>query len=109
MIIDVFGGSGLLAHVAKRCKPAARVIYNDFDGYADRLRSIPDTNRLRDRLAAILDGVPREKRLDKDTKSTIVAAIENFDGYKDLNCLRSWLLYSGKEQGQNARDVTADS
>lgn len=96
-VIDVFGGSGLLAHVAKRTKPAARVIYNDFDGYADRLRSIPDTNRLRDRLAAILDNKPREKRLDKDTKSAVVRAIENFDGRKDLNCLRSWLLYSGKE------------
>mgnify|MGYP001646610298 CR=1 FL=1 len=96
-ILDAFGGSGLLSHAAKHHKPAARVIYNDYDGYADRLRSIPDTNRLRDRLAAILDNKPREKRLDKDTKSAVINAIENFDGYKDLNCLRSWLLYSGKE------------
>lgn len=96
-IVDVFGGSGLLSHVAKRCKPAARVIYNDFDAYAHRLRNIPDTNRLRTKLAAILDGTPREKRLDKETKSAVIDTIENFGGYKDLNCLRSWLLYSGKE------------
>ena len=51
----------------------------------------------RQRAAAILDNKPREKRLDKDTKSAVIAAIENFDGRKDLNCLRSWLLYSGKE------------
>lgn len=37
-IIDVFGGSGLLAHTAKQLKPQARVIYNDFDGYSERLR-----------------------------------------------------------------------
>nr|WP_311336094.1 hypothetical protein [Cardiobacterium hominis] len=37
IILDAFGGSGLLAHVAKRCKPAARVIYNDYDGYTRRL------------------------------------------------------------------------
>lgn len=46
-IVDVFGGSGLLAHNAKRLYPKAVVIYNDFDDYAIRLKNIPDTNRLR--------------------------------------------------------------
>ncbi len=32
-IVDAFGGSGLLSHVAKRLKPKSTVIYNDFDGY----------------------------------------------------------------------------
>ena len=27
-IVDIFGGSGLLSHTAKRLKPKARVIYN---------------------------------------------------------------------------------
>lgn len=36
-IIDAFGGSGLLSHVAKHLKPKATVIYNDFDGYTERL------------------------------------------------------------------------
>ncbi|MFW9339073.1 hypothetical protein ACN9N6_01275, partial [Glaesserella parasuis] len=36
-IVDVFGGSGLLSHTAKQLKPQARVIYNDFDNYAERL------------------------------------------------------------------------
>ena len=46
-VLDVFGGSGLLAHNAKRILPKATVIYNDFDGYAERLTHINDTNRLR--------------------------------------------------------------
>ncbi|MFW9287448.1 hypothetical protein ACN9OX_12695, partial [Glaesserella parasuis] len=46
-IVDAFGGSGLLSHVTKRLKPKATVIYNDFDGYAERLAHIDDINRLR--------------------------------------------------------------
>ncbi len=34
-IVDVFGGSGLLAHVSKNIKPEARVIYNDYDRYIE--------------------------------------------------------------------------
>ena len=36
-VVDVFGGSGLLARRAKDLLPLARVIYNDFDDYAGRL------------------------------------------------------------------------
>ncbi|WP_199901439.1 DNA adenine methylase [Neisseria animaloris] len=101
-IVDAFGGSGLLAHVAKHVKPAARVIYNDFDGYADRLRHIPDTNRLRKKLTELLASYPRDKHIDKATKSKVVDVIESFDGYKDLGCLRSWLLFSSNQAGTMA-------
>lgn len=93
-IVDVFGGSGLLAHTAKRCKPAARVIYNDYDDYASRLRQIADTNRLRRRLAAILEGHGRNSRLDAAAKADIIHTIQSFDGYTDRLCLCSWLLFS---------------
>ncbi|WP_304334632.1 hypothetical protein [Conchiformibius steedae] len=100
-IIDAFGGSGLLAHTAKRCKPAARVIYNDFDGYAERLAHIPDTNRLRQILADLLQHQPRQKRLPDAVKKAAEAAINGFGGYLDLDCLAAWLLFSGK----TARDL----
>lgn len=32
-VIDLFGGSGLLAHTIKQSCPSARVIFNDFDDY----------------------------------------------------------------------------
>lgn len=44
--VDLFGGSGLLSHVAKRERPDARVIYNDFDDFHLRLENIPRTNAL---------------------------------------------------------------
>ena len=33
IVIDLFGGSGLLAHTIKRERPELKVIYNDYDNY----------------------------------------------------------------------------
>jgi hypothetical protein len=41
VIVDLFGGSGLLSHTAKRIFPECRVIYNDFDNYSQRLQNNP--------------------------------------------------------------------
>ncbi|MDR0686900.1 MAG: hypothetical protein LBF79_05545 [Dysgonamonadaceae bacterium] len=30
-VIDLFGGSGLLSHIAARTLPQSKVIYNDYD------------------------------------------------------------------------------
>ena len=97
-IIDTFGGSGLLSHAAKRLKPKARVIYNDFDGYAERLSHIDDINALRSQLFTVVsNATPKNKRMPKELKAECVKIIQAFDGYKDLNCLASWLLFSGQQ------------
>lgn len=99
-IVDVFGGSGLLSHTAKRLKPKATVIYNDFDGYAERLKHIDDINRLRQIIFNYLHGIiPKNGRLSKEIKTEIINKINDFKGYKDLNCLASWLLFSGQQVG----------
>lgn len=36
--VDLFGGSGLLSHTVKQVYPDAVVVYNDFDGYKNRLK-----------------------------------------------------------------------
>ena len=97
-IIDTFGSSGLLSHAAKAIKPKARVIYNDFDGYAERLVHIDDINALRSQLfTAVGNATPKNKRMPKELKAECVKIIQAFDGYKDLNCLASWLLFSGQQ------------
>lgn len=99
-IIDTFGGSGLLSHTAKRIKPKARIIYNDFDGYAERLKHIDDINGLRKQLYVAVDNTtPKNQRMPKELKSECIRIIQEFDGYKDLNCLASWLLFSGNQVG----------
>nr|WP_116743866.1 hypothetical protein [Actinobacillus suis] len=96
-IVDVFGGSGLLSHVAKRLKPHAKVIYNDFDNYSVRLGHISEINQLRRMIADLLVDTPKGKRLDKAKKLQVIDAIEAFDGYKDPHILCSWLAFSGQQ------------
>lgn len=96
-IIDVFGGSGLLAHTAKRCKPAACVIYNDFDGYAERLHHINDTNRLRQIIFDLTQHLPRNQKLPVNIQTQVRAALQSFDGYIDLHSVASWVLFSGRQ------------
>lgn len=96
-IVDVFGGSGLLAHTAKRCKPAARVIYNDFDGYATRLQNINNTNRLRQIIFDLTEHIPRNQKLPENVQKQVQAALKSFDDYIDLHSVASWLLFSSRQ------------
>ncbi|MDX3962138.1 hypothetical protein QWT90_07980 [Pasteurella multocida] len=97
-IIDVFGGSGLLSETAKRTKPLAEVIYNDYDGYSERLKHIEDINRLRREIYQIVDGIiPKNKRINNTLKQKIINKINNFNGFIDLASLSSWLLFSGNQ------------
>lgn len=95
-IIDVFGGSGLLAHTAKTHKPKATVIYNDFDHYAERLKHIDDINRLRRLIFEKTKHLPRNQKIDNDFVLEVIKIIKLFDGYIDMRCVSSWLLFSGK-------------
>ena len=96
-IVDVFGGSGLLAHTTKRCKPAARMIYNDFDGYATRLQNINNTNRLRQIIFDLTEHIPRNQKLPENVQKQVQAALKSFDDYIDLHSVASWLLFSGRQ------------
>ncbi|HHE3654146.1 TPA: hypothetical protein ACPDWD_001463 [Pasteurella multocida] len=98
-IIDAFGGSGLLSHTAKQLKPKARVIYNDFDDYAERLKHIDDINRLRRLIFDILRDTGSQKKINGDLKMRIIEIINTFDGFIDVHILTSWLLFSGQQCG----------
>lgn len=99
VIVDLFGGSGLLAHIAKRIVPGAKVIYNDFDNYTQRLLNIDKTNKLLSDIRTLLIGTPRDKsRIDNMTKAKIMQRIAqaDADGYVDYITLSASLLFSGK-------------
>lgn len=93
----MFGGSGLLAHIAKRCKPSSRVIYNDFDGYATRLQHIDDTNRLRQVIFNLLQDYPQKTKLTPALKAVVQATLQTFGGYVDVVSVASWILFSGQQ------------
>lgn len=97
-IVDLFGGSGLLSHTAKRAKPNATVIYNDFDNYQQRIVNIPLTNALLERIREITDGLPADKMIPVEVKARIIELIaeEERTGFIDCITLSSSLLFSMK-------------
>lgn len=99
VFVDLFGGSGLLSHIAKRQKPNAKVVYNDFDNYRYRLEAIPNTNALLADIRKFADGIARHKAIDGDARERIFERLEQeqrTNGYIDFITISSSLLFSMK-------------
>jgi len=99
VFVDLFGGSGLLSHLARRCKPHSKVVYNDYDGYSQRLRHIPETNALLARLREIVQGIPRNRRITGEARQRVLDALrehERLYGYLDYITVSTSLLFSMK-------------
>ena len=96
--VDLFGGSGLLSHIAKCQKPHSTVVYNDFDGYRQRLEALPVTNALLAELREIVD-VPRHKPILGDTRERVLSCVRKYlhnYGYIDYITLSSSIMFSMK-------------
>lgn len=98
LFVDLFGGSGLLSHTIKRNRPAARVIYNDFDNFCKRIKNIPITNKLLSELREITKNYPKDVRLDEFAKKKILEVVFHYDQhyYVDYITISSNLLFSMK-------------
>lgn len=96
--VDLFGGSGLLSHTVKSVYPGARVIYNDFDNYRERLENIDKTNQLIADLRVILKDSPKDKIILGDFKAKVLERVllEENSGYVDYITLSSSILFSMK-------------
>lgn len=95
--VDLFGGSGLLSHIAKCQKPDATVVYNDFDGYRHRLAHIPQTNELLKQLRLILNDYPHGKTITGEHRQRVLQCIENHQaryGYVDFITLSSSIMFA---------------
>lgn len=99
-IIDVFGGSGLLAHNAKQLKPQAQVIWNDFDDYQTELDYIDDLNDWRSTILKIQSkhGHERKEKLSPECKQEIINFLETKKQHPafKMRLLNQWLAYSGQ-------------
>lgn len=99
VFVDLFGGSGLLSHIAKRQKPNAKVVYNDFDNYRYRLEAIPNTNALLADIRKFTDGIARHKAIEGEARELIFERLEQeqrSNGYIDFITISSSLLFSMK-------------
>lgn len=101
VFVDLFGGSGLLSHITKCQKPNATVIYNDFDGYRNRLQHIPQTNRLSADLRKMVEaeGIPKHSCIRGELRDRIFARLEQEErevGYIDFITISAGLMFSMK-------------
>ena len=95
-VIDLFGGSGLLSHVAKRTYPSARVIYNDYDDYGKRLARVDATNALLREIRELLCGIRQDEKITEPERGVVLRRLARDDGYVDYITLSSSLLFSAK-------------
>lgn len=96
MVVDLFGGSGLLAHIAKRVSPNSRVIYNDYDNYSQRLAHISQTNRLLNYFRNLLKDYPKDAKINGKMRDIILSKLrtENTSGHVDWITLSASLRFS---------------
>ena len=97
LFLDVFGGSGLIAHNIKQWYPSNSVVWNDFDNYQKRLDHIQITEQLRAKIYAIVKGLRDDKIQDKH-KQEILAILQDFEdrgAFIDYITLSTYLLFSG--------------
>lgn len=96
--VDLFGGSGLLAHTVKTSYPKATVIWNDFDDFQKRMNRIPETNYLLKQLREKLAPLPRDKKISGKPREELVQYLKQFEkqfGYLDFVTLSASLLFGG--------------
>lgn len=98
VIVDLFGGSGLLSHTAHVVKPRATVIYNDFDNFQARLEAVPETNALLARIRPLVADIPHQQRLPEDVRQKVLDVLRKADAedYVDYVSISASLLFSGK-------------
>lgn len=97
--VDLFGGSGLLSHIAKHQKPDATVVYNDFDGYRKRLAHIPQTNALLAELRSIVRDYPKKVAITGTPRERVLSCIHEYErthSYVDYITLSGSLMFSMK-------------
>jgi hypothetical protein len=94
--VDLFGGSGFLSHTVKSVYPTARVIYNDFDGFSQRIEAIPQTNKLLAEVRAVLTGYPRDTKILNGHRMMIIDLLRKADkaGFVDWITLSSSLKFT---------------
>ncbi len=99
VVVDLFGGSGLLSHIVKNILPDSHVIYNDYDDYTERLRNISRTNTLLSDIRTLIpEGLPDNQRLSVKHSESILKRIkmEEKTGFVDYITLSASLTFSGK-------------
>lgn len=86
IIVDVFGGSGILSHVFAYNLPNNQIVYNDYDNYTKYLKpeNIKKFNKVLHYIRYIFNSLKTDKITDDKMKTKIINIIKsefpNFEG-----------------------------
>ena len=99
IFIDLFGGSGYLSHITKKVHPENLVIYNDYDGYKDRVEKVQMTDTIISEIKGKFDaaGVTYGQKASRELSDEIalmLKAKEERGEYVDWMTLSSQLCYT---------------
>lgn len=93
-VLDVFGGSGLVAHTIKHQRPDLRVVWNDFDNYHRRLELIPKTNEILEKLREVIQA---DKSSRLESNEPVLGVINQYtDENIDWITLSSAITFTGQ-------------
>ena len=94
--VDLFGGSGLLSHTIKEQNPKAKVVYNDYDNFKQRLDAIQSTNKLLYDLRILVKRLSKNELITDKIKKKILELVSKADreGFVDYISLSANLLFS---------------
>lgn len=97
-VVDLFGGSGLLSHTAKTVLPGCRVVYNDYDGYTERLAHVEQTNEILMLIKDRLNDLQPNARLSNTQRADVLNIVGKYaaEGYVDIMTIGRSVLFSGK-------------
>lgn len=108
VVVDLFGGSGLCAHVVKSARPDLRVIWNDYDDYQSRLNQIGDINAVADELRDVLARLPRNAKIPvgTDEHNRVLEILRRAKSeVLDMETIVSWVTFSAN----NKTEVSANT
>lgn len=97
IVVDLFGGSGLLSRIAKDTLTDVRVVYNDFDNYRQRLENISTTNKILKDIGAVLKDYKKSERVRPEDKNKILDIFKKYEENKsfvDYITLSTSVLFS---------------
>ncbi len=98
VVVDLFWGSWLLSHTVKKNFPQARVIFNDFENYKQRVDNIKDTEELRKNIyEKITYKYNLKDKINEIDKNKIIEIIEKHKEewkFFDERSIVNWLSFS---------------
>ena len=98
VVVDLFWGSWLLSHIVKKNFTQARVIFNDFENYKQRVDNIKDTEELRKNIyEKITYKYNLKDKINEIDKNKIIEIIEKHKEewkFFDERSIVNWLSFS---------------